>query len=162
MKKIKIEWQSLKQVHGCLLKGIYASQLHVRDDLVLFSSEYFLKIENPDTLEFWYWNINWFEDEDFADHLIMKEQETPEPLDYVEELDFSPHQHIIIGSLFYFKDNLINEVSGYGYKDENIEILTTLVFEFEDSYLFIKTGPLIEARITKNKPNNLGDFIFSL
>lgn len=45
---MKIEWQSLKQVQGCLLKGIYATQLHVRgDDLVLFSSEYVLKINNP-------------------------------------------------------------------------------------------------------------------
>ncbi|WP_419957452.1 hypothetical protein [Psychrobacillus psychrotolerans] len=154
-------WEIQKQVKGCILTGIYASQLHVRDDLVLFSSEYVLKIRNPDTLEFWYWNLNWFEDEDLADYLVIKEQETPEPLEYVKELELSTQQHIIIGSLFYFEDNLIRAVSGYGFKDKNIEILTTLVFEFEESNLLIKTGPLIEARITKKKPNNLGDFIFS-
>lgn len=159
---MKTEWQSLKSLQGCLLTGIYASQLHVRDDLVLFSSEYVFKIKNPVTLEFWYWKISWFEDEDLTDYLILNEQETPEPLDYLEDPELSPNQHIIIGSLFYFEDNLINKVSGYGYKDEHIEILTTLVFEFEESYLFVKTGPLIEARITKDRPNNLGDFIFSL
>ncbi|QUW23112.1 hypothetical protein JSQ81_05970 [Sporosarcina sp. Marseille-Q4063] len=159
---MKTEWQSLKQVRGCLLTGIYANQLHVRDDLVLFSSEYILKIKNPDTLKSWYWNVNWFEDGDSDDYLVIKEQETPEPLNYLNEPDLSPHQkHFIISSLFSFEDNLIKTASGYGFKNKNIEILSTLVFEFEESYLLIKTGPVIEARITKMKPNNLGAFIFS-
>lgn len=83
------------------MTGIYASQLHVRDDLVLFSSEYVFKIKNPVTLEFWYWNISWFEDEDLTDYLILNEQETPEPLDYLEDPELSPYHHIIIGSLFF-------------------------------------------------------------
>ena len=155
----KIEWQSYKKVIGSSLIAVYASQLHVNEDLTIFASEFLLKFRNPITLEFWYWHLKWFEDEELNDYLIINEQETPKPLEYVEE-PLSTPEHIIIGSLFHFEDKCISKVSGYGYKDTDGELLTKLLFEFEESYLVIKTGPLIEVKYLKEKPNQLGDLLF--
>ena len=77
------------------------------------------------------------------------------------EEPLSTPEHIIIGSLFNFADKCISKVSGYGVKDNHCEILTTLVFEFEESYLLIRSGPLLEVRFTKVKPNELGEHLFS-
>ena len=157
---MKIEWQSYKKVLGSSLIAVYASQLHVNEDLTIFASEFLLKFRNPITLEFWYWHLKWFEDEELNDYLIINEQETPKPLEYVEE-PLSTPEHIIIGSLFNFADKCISKVSGYGFKDNHCEILTTLVFEFEESYLLIRSGPLLEVRFTKVKPKELGEHLFS-
>ena len=60
---MEIEWQSYKKVLGSSLIAVYASQLHVNEDLTIFASEFLLKFRNPITLEFWYWHLKWFEDE---------------------------------------------------------------------------------------------------
>jgi len=78
----------------------------------------------------------------------------------VEE-PLSTPEHIIIGSLFHSEDKCISKVSGYGYKDTDGELLTKLLFEFEESYLLIRSGPLLEVRFTKVKPNELGEHLFS-
>lgn len=155
---MKMDRQNQKQLlQGCLLTGIYAQQLHVSEDLVLFSSEFLLKFKNPVTSEVWYWKVSWIENEELTDHLMINEQKTPDPLEYVEEPVLS--QHAINASLFTFEDNVISRVSGYGFQEK--EVLNTIVFAFEESYLYIKTGPLIEARYMKSKPNNLGECFIS-
>ena len=73
----------------------------------------------------------------------------------------SKEDYMVMSSQFNFADNLINKVSGYGFKDIEEEILTTLVLEFEDSFLLINTGPVIEIRYLKDKPNIKKDVIFS-
>ena len=155
------KWIGKKQILGCVLVGVYTYQLHVNEECFLFSNEFVLKFRNPNTLKSWYWRIGWFEDENSNDHLIIKEQDTPEPLQYMIEPIISKEDYIIMSSQFSFADNLINKVSGYGFKDIVEEILTTLVLEFEDSFLLINTSPVIEIRYLKDKPNIKKDVIFS-
>ena len=159
---MSIKWQGQKQALGCVVVGVYANQLHVNEEMTLFSSEFVLKVRNPESLRTWYLRIGWFEDEYLEDHLIINEQATPEPLEYIEEPVLSKEEYIVIGSLFNFNDNLINKVYGYRYKNKADEILTTLLFEFEESYLLINTGPLIEIRYLKDEPSVPRDVIFSL
>ncbi|MFS0673619.1 hypothetical protein [Ornithinibacillus sp. 179-J 7C1 HS] len=85
---MKNKWVNFKQVQGCILGDIYANQLHVSQEskeMVLHPTDLVLKIIDPSTLNFWYWRISWFEDEQSNDHLIILEQDTPEPLKYRSE-----------------------------------------------------------------------------
>ncbi|MCM3388089.1 hypothetical protein M3649_08060 [Ureibacillus chungkukjangi] len=159
---MNIKKQVHKQALGCVVVGVYANQLHVNEEMTLFSSEFVLKVRNPESLRTWYLRIGWFEDENSEDHLIINEQDTPDPLEYIKEPVLSKEEYIVIGSLFNFNDNLINKVYGYGYKNKTDEILTTLLFEFEESYLLINTGSLIEIRYLTDKPSVPRDVIFSL
>lgn len=156
------------QIKGCLMVGVYAHHLsvyehHLRmnEDLTLISTEFILSLKNPVTLESWYWRLEWFEEENGQDYLIIHEQYTPEPLQYMRDPLLSK-DFLVIGSNFNFHDNVINKVVGYGYKDTQHEILTSLVFEFEKSYLLVNTGPVIEMNYVKTKPNVKKDIIFTL
>lgn len=42
---MEIEWQSYKKVLGSSLIAVYASQLHVNEDLTIFASEFFKSLE---------------------------------------------------------------------------------------------------------------------
>ncbi|TQR15410.1 hypothetical protein [Psychrobacillus vulpis] len=160
---MKIDWQSLKPVQGCLLTGIYANQLNVyqyNNFLDLQTIQLILKIKNPHSLEFWYWKIDWFEDEIGDDFLIIEEQETPEPIEYIYDSEIAPNQHLLMSSSFSVEQNKIKKVSGYGYKDEKSQILTSIVFELEKSFISITTGAVITTKITEKEPEDLGDLIF--
>jgi hypothetical protein len=158
------EWNTLKQVNGCLLGDICSNQLHVshdNNDIVLIPGDLIFKITNPTTLEFWYWRLRWFEDDSGDDYLIVNEQETPEPLNYLYDPDISPNQYLIIGSRYVLKNEVIKKVSGYGYKDRSSEILTSIVFDLNEEFVLVRTGPVMEVRIKEKEPVNLGDIIFS-
>ena len=154
-------FQVEKHLKNCLMVGIYAYQLTINEKLKLISSEFVISLRNPVSLENWYWRLEWFEDTNGQDMLIIHEQETPEPLQYTTEPIIS-NDYFILNSRFSFEDNVINQVTGYGYKDTNQDILSSLVFEFENSYLLVNTGPVIEMNYVKVKPNIQKDIIFTL
>lgn len=100
------------------------------------------------------------EDSAGDDVLLLKEQNIPEAIRY--ELIDAPYQkHIIMGSSFSVQPNLILNVSGYGFKENNNEILTSIVLELEDVFISINTGAVIEIKITEEEPNDLGSKIFT-
>ena len=154
-------FQVEKHIKNCLMVGIYAHQLIINEKLELTSNEFVISLRNPVTLENWYWRLEWYEDTNGQDTLIIHEQETPEPLQYTTEPIIS-NDYFILNSRFSFDDNTINQVIGYGYKDTNHDILTSLVFEFENSYLLVNTVPVIEMNYVKVKPNIQKDIIFTL
>ncbi|MFS0671564.1 hypothetical protein [Ornithinibacillus sp. 179-J 7C1 HS] len=156
-------WNKIRQLKGSTLMGIYSKQLDVslgNKNIVLHLVVPILKIVSQDSNEFWYWRLEWFEDEVGDDLLIINEQETPEPLRHTYEPDIAPNQHLVFGSYFSLENNTIKKVIGYGYEDKDDKSLTTLLFELEELYLTITAGPIIIGRILDKKPNNLGKQIF--
>lgn len=161
-----MDWKSLKSVQGYYLAGIWSNQLFVSQrgnewdysfgDLILNINKGF------NTGESWYWRLSWSENEEGDDLLIIEEQETPEPLEYSYEAELSK-QPLILGSKISLDHNLIRNVNGYGFKYDNYEILTTLVFELEKLYVTFKiSGPIVTAKISKTELKKVGDLLFSL
>ncbi|KAB8126002.1 hypothetical protein F9U64_20935 [Gracilibacillus oryzae] len=151
------------EVKGYLFEGIYANKLDtylVKKDLILHSVEPILYFRRDNSSDIKYWKVNWMEDSAGDDILLLKEQETPEPLEY-EKIDNPYHKHLIMGSSFSVQHNVVNKVIGYGFKDSHNEILTSIVLELDDLFISIITGPVIETRITNEEPNDIGDIIFS-
>jgi hypothetical protein len=150
------EWDNFKATRGCLLLGIYAKQLTIHQfnkELILHTFEPILAIGNPRTHGVRYWSLSWFEDSTGDDLLIIKEQDTPDPLEY-ESINAPYQKHSIMASSFFVQHNVINKVCGYGINDENKQILTKIILELEDSYISIQAGAAIEIRITEKKPND--------
>lgn len=160
------DWENLKNAQDCLLVAIYANQIHVyqnEKELSFTSFEPVIKMKNPESDQFWYWKLDWFEDEIGDDFLTIQEQETPEPLEYRQDPIIAPKQHIILGSGYVFQQqNIIKKVTGYGYKDEKIEILGSIVFELQKSFVTFTTGAVITTKISDQAPHDLGSVIFSL
>lgn len=154
------KWQVQRQIKGCQLVGVYSHHVHINEKSELYSPEFVLHIRNLETLESWYWKLAWLEDENLNDHLVIHEQQTPKPLEYTVQ-PLLTKDFLIIGSKFNFNDNVIKNVIGYGFKATNLEILTTLVFEFDKSYLLVQTGPVLEIKYVNNKPNVQKDVILS-
>jgi hypothetical protein len=156
-------WERFKTVKGSFLVGVFANKLDtykVNKDLILHSVEPLLYIRKKNASDIKYWKIDWIEDNAGDDFLLLKEQNTPEPIKY--ELIDAPYQkHIIMGSSFSVQPNLIVNVSGYGFKDNNNEILSSIVLELEDVFISIKTGAVIEIKITEEEPNYVGNRIFA-
>lgn len=161
-----MEWKNFKSVQGYSLAGIWSNQLFVNQkgnewdysfgNLILNIKKDFNMDESR------YLRLSWLENEEGDDLLIIEEQETPEPLEYIYEHDLSK-QPLIVGSKISLDHNLIKKVSGYGFKDRDNEILTTLVFALEKLYVTFKiSGPIITAKISKTEVEKLGDLLFSL
>lgn len=162
----KMEWKSFKPVQGYCLAGIWSNQLVVNQrgnewdysfgDLILNIKKDFK------TDESWYWRLFGSENEEGDDLLIIEEQETPEPLEYFYEPELSK-QPMIIGSKISLDHSLIKKVSGYGFKDGDYEILTTLIFALEKLYVTFKiSGPIVTANISETEIEKFGDLFFLL
>ena len=156
-----------KSITGSVLAGIWTNQLFVskteNDEKYRFG-DLILNLKNEGkTAESWYWRIYWFEDEEGDDLLKIEEQQTPEPLKYYIEPEISDDP-LILASNIALENNLINKVSGYGLKVNSETYLTSVVFELEKQFvIFTLAGPtLIEATISTEKMNGLGDLIFTL
>lgn len=156
-------WDIFKAIRGCLLLGIYAKQFDIHQfnkELILHPFEPILVIGNPRTHGVRYWKLSWFENSTGDDLLNIKEQDTPEPLEF--EMINAPYQkHSIRASSFFVQHIVINKVRGYGINDENKQVLTKIILELEDSCISIPAGAAIEIRITVKKPNDFGTLIFT-
>ncbi|MEO4053019.1 SLAP domain-containing protein [Solibacillus sp. CAU 1738] len=146
----------MKHLHNvddyCLT--IYAEQIHSHqqfDEWTFHSMKPVLSFRHKDTNDSFYWQLDWFEDEPGSDYLLIEEQTIPTSIDYHVD-QYYPDQYFIIGSSFSFEDNVIKKVTGYGYKGETLQVFDTIVFEFEQSFLLIKAGPLISGVYTKTPP----------
>lgn len=162
---MKIEWDTFKAVQECLFIGIYANQLttryHTNKDILLQSVTPILKIRKPISSEETYWKFDCVEDDLGDDILTLKVQDTPEPLKY--KLINAPFQkYSVIGSCYLAsKNNLIQKVSGYGFKKENREFLSAIVIELEQLFISIRAGAVIDIRITDKRPDDIGILLFS-
>ncbi|SES18623.1 hypothetical protein SAMN04487944_12268 [Gracilibacillus ureilyticus] len=158
-------WENFMTVKGYLLEGIYANKLDtykVRNDIILHSVEPLLSFRknNSSSSDIKYWKVDWIEDNTGDDILLLKEQETPEPLEY-ELIDNPFHKHIIMSSSFSVPHTLVKKVSGYGFKNDNGDNLYSIVLELDDLFITIETGAVITIKITSQEPGDLGDLIFS-
>ena len=158
---MKQNFQIEKHIKNCLLVGVYAQQLIINEKLELTSSEFVISLRNPVTWENWFWRLEWFENTNGEDTLIIHEQETPEPLQYTKEPIIS-NDYLILNSRFNFDDNVIHQVIGYGDKNSNQDMLSSLVFEFENAYLVVNTGTVIEMSYVNVKPTIQKAIIFTL
>ncbi|WHY84046.1 hypothetical protein QNH39_15295 [Neobacillus novalis] len=157
------EWESFKSIKGCMLMGIYAKALSMhqfKNELILHPVETILEIRNPKSFEIKYWKLSWTETTAGDDLLIVKEQDTPEPLQY-ESIDAPYQKHIITGSSFFVQHNVIKKVSGYGFNNDGSRFLTSIILELEESFISIQAGAAIEIRITSKKPKDFGNIIFA-
>lgn len=154
---------NLTCIKGYSLVSIYAQQLNCHqqnDEWTFITTNPLMKFQNGETNEYCYWELDWYEDEEGSDHLLIAEQSTPS-IEYIEEPSFS-QQHMIIASSFSFQDNVIKEVIGYGYQDESLTILNTVMFKFEKSVLVIKTGAVITGSYTSLSKPISGDILFTM
>lgn len=160
---MKKEWTSFKSIEGSLL-WIYANQLGIYqsiEDISLTCMEPILKIRRDDSSEPSYWRINWKETDLGDDILLLKEQDTPEPLEYMPLTFDDPFQkHTILSSSFFLEQNNIKKVSGYGFEENGSEFLSTIVFELNDKFISIEAGPVITIKVTKTAPADLGEILF--
>ena len=62
-----------------------------------------------------------------------------------------------MGSSFTIQNKLIKNVTGYGFNARDCEILSSIILELEDLYIFIQTGVFIVIKITDKKPNVLDE-----
>lgn len=163
---MKNEWEIFKELPGCLFIGIHADQLttkyQINKDLLLQALNPIIKIRKPNSSEETYWKIDWVEDDLGDDIITLKEQDTPEPLKY--ELINAPYQkYSVIGSCFLAsEDNLIKNVSGYGFKKGNGEFLSVIVLELEKLFISIRAGAVIETKITDKRQADIGNLLFSM
>ncbi|TKC15314.1 hypothetical protein [Robertmurraya kyonggiensis] len=158
---MKKDWTSFKSIEGSLL-WIYANQLGVYqsiEDISLICMEPILKIRRPDSSETIYWRINWKETDLGDDILLLKEQDTPEPLDY-ESVDWLEEKHTIMSSSFFLEQNNIKRVSGYGFKENGSEFLSAIILEMDDRFISIEAGPVITIKVTTTLLSDLGDLLF--
>lgn len=156
----------LKSVKGCLLAGIWSNQLYVRQkgaDWEYSFGELLISIKKElCSTDLWYWRIEWFENEDGDDLLLIKEQHTPEPLDYSYDLEITNYP-LIAASNITIDHNRIKKVNGYGFRVNDDENLTALVFELEKENVIIElSGPIVTAMIGETPSENLGELFFSL
>ncbi|MCU9613061.1 hypothetical protein OEV98_05790 [Caldibacillus lycopersici] len=157
------EWERFKSIKDSLLIGIYAKQLSIHqyeNKQILISDEPVLEIRNSKTNEIKYWKLDWLETMEGDDLLIVKEQETPEPLAY-ESIDAPYQKHIISGSSYFPQKQEIKHVSGYGFTNGDSQYLTSIILQLEASFIHIHTGPVIETKITSIKPDVFEDIIFT-
>ncbi|MGG0720519.1 hypothetical protein ABE096_23510 [Robertmurraya massiliosenegalensis] len=93
----------------------------------------------------------------------MTEQDTPEPLPTMET-DLPHQKYSIMSSSILLEQNAIRSVSGYGYKKEDEEVLTSLVFELDDLYLLVEAGAglLVQIKMTKESPKELGTLLYTV
>lgn len=156
------ELKHLHNVNGYSLR-IYDKQMHLdqqNDKWTFHSIKTVLKFHHEKTNDSFYWQLTWYEDEPGSDYLLIEEQTIPTSIDYHVD-QYYPDQYFIIGSSFSFEDNVIKKVTGYGYKDETVQVFDTIVFEFEQSFLLIEAGPVIRGVYTKTPPLINRDILFT-
>jgi hypothetical protein len=160
----KMDIKHFRTVQGCLLAGIWSNQLYVRQtenecEYSFASLLVNIKKDSKPT-ESWYWRIEWYENEEGDDLLIIKEQDTPEPLDYSYELDITKYP-LIAASNISLEHNRIKKVSGYGFKVNGDKNLTSIVFELEKNYvLFDLSGPIVTAKIRETLKSEVENPLF--
>ncbi|GAA0339430.1 hypothetical protein GCM10008967_32180 [Bacillus carboniphilus] len=161
---MKKEWDSLSSIRECTLSGIYANQINIfryDNELSFTSSMPIIAIRNPELHKTTYWKFGWRETKSGDDILIVNEQNTPEPLQYIS-VNTHYQSHVIKSSSFSLNHNKINKVSVYGFVDGSNQYLTDIILELEDRYISIRAGAVIEIKITEMQPDNKGNKIFSV
>ncbi|RHW43290.1 hypothetical protein D1B31_01050 [Neobacillus notoginsengisoli] len=159
---MKNDWERFKGIEGSLLGGIYDPQLNThqyKKELILHATLPILEVQHPNSKETSYWKLSWFEKISGDDVLVVKEQDTPEPLNYAE-INAPTQKYAIISSSFSVENKLIKKVSGYGYMEESGEELDTILLELKDMYISLRAGPAIEIRIAEKVPNIYGTILF--
>lgn len=160
------EWKNLKSINRFILKDLYAKSFtvtHEDDGLAFLTNSPILRFVNPKTLEYIYWRLECFEDEEGDDHLLIYEQNKPDPLKYIKDQEVLPEEHIVDGSHYYFKNNLIMRVYGYGFKNTDVEILQRLVFELDHGFVVVEIlGNVLSITTTKQRREQYGKVIFTM
>ncbi|MHA6253036.1 hypothetical protein [Oceanobacillus sp. CAU 1775] len=151
-----IDLNFLKSIKGKIFGGIYGKILHIhnhKDELVIHCSNPLISFHSSQgSMDDRFWSFDWDESKTGEDMLLVNEHKTPEPLDY--EVIESPNQKYVISASSYYpsRENLIQEVLGYGFLESDEEILTTVVIKLEDSFILLVASPAIEIKITDEKP----------
>lgn len=141
------------------LVGFYAERLDVNESMQLFASHFILQFHHRTNHSVIYWHASWHEDDKGADHLLIREQQTPEPLSFVVEplISASP---LITTSQFLLHDAVVQRISLYGYNEDGV--ISAVLIELSTGVVCIETGPLIEVQYTKHKQVPRGQYVRTL
>ena len=148
----------MESLLGSNLKNILVEQLTVYqrsdgweyqfvDPVLHFQSE-----TDPD----WslYWTLLWMETEEGDDQLLIEETETTETLSCFEQVDWLD-QPLIVSSSIHLENATVQRVIAFGYKYEENEFLTSIVFKLENQYVTFYSGPVFRMTVTSMFPENM-------
>jgi hypothetical protein len=161
---MRAKWRKLQELKGKQLIGIEGSRFQiskVENALNILCPEPFIHWRQPESIVEGFWRLEWIENQEGDDILILHEQETLEPLEY--GYFYSQEQKYPINESSYFNLNgLIKEVCGYGFIQDGTKFLTSIVLEFEKEYICIQTMPVVmEIKVTDNEPEISDQILFS-
>ncbi|PYZ96415.1 hypothetical protein CR205_11875 [Alteribacter lacisalsi] len=166
------EWKQLMKLKGKSLVELAGSRfVMVRD-----KGENAMRIQCPEPFIHWavfsedtgeaaergFWRLNFTENQFGEDILLLHEQGTPEPLNYIYNLDdlkkIDSHiaqKHVYVMETSYsFSFSVIKEISGYGFFNQNEALLYTLLIETKDEFLLIESCPAaLDIKITEHPPS---------
>lgn len=151
---MKQEWVRLQNLQGKLLIGIQENYFSTSRDgttLSLACPEPFISWFDDETKQEGFWQLEWFEDEEGDDLLILHEQETPEPLHY-EFSDLSDFKFVISASGYYNFDARIANITGYGIRTDEDDYLMSIVLELGAEYILITSKVVMEIKVTDDPP----------
>ncbi|KIL42785.1 hypothetical protein KP77_34150 [Jeotgalibacillus alimentarius] len=153
---MKTNFDFLTKVKGMNVSAIYCDMLHTYKDGNKISV-----IASPGVLCFMkehadrdekFWLIQWEELYSGNDALIVKEQDTPAPLNY-KETEFGQQKYIVSSASFTTFRSEIKNVWGYGFTDEGEVWLGDIILELEDSFIYIAASPAIEYKVLDEFPD---------
>ena len=151
---MKTKLDFIKTITGMTFKGFYGNIFAIYDN----NGEISLSCTKPlisfgtsqGNLDERFWLLEWEELKTGDDVLLLNELQTPEPFDY-EVIDSPNQKYLIYASSYLIRKNLIKKVWGYGFFESDVEKLTDIIIELEDSFIHIIASPAIEIRITKEQ-----------
>lgn len=148
------DWTTLKKVEGMVFGGVYANRLDFaqwNQKVQLYSAEPLIQFRKPKSIETFYWKLDWKEDSEGSDILLVLEQEIPTPLHF-DSINAPYQKHVIMASSYFYSSNLIEKVSGYGFRNNDSEFLSTIVLKLEKKYITINPSPVIDMIVTDSPP----------
>ncbi|WP_432353116.1 hypothetical protein [Sporosarcina sp. A2] len=107
-----------------------------------------------------YWDLSWTETEDGDDQLLIEVTEDAESLSCFERVDWM-EQLVTVGSSIRLENSSVQRAIAYGYKDDEKEFLTSIVFELEHEYVTCYSGPFFTMAVSSTIPENMDSTLYS-
>ncbi|PYZ94695.1 hypothetical protein CR194_03960 [Salipaludibacillus keqinensis] len=170
---MKQEWIELKKLEGLSLNSIDSQRMIIVDRK---KEQFYLLIDQPilcwidvageednfKIISEGYVRLEWYEREDGNDTLLVHHQTTPDPLNYMTDLNPYENQrkkYNTLTSSYSPLSRTILDVRGYGESNEEDEYMTDLVIKTEKEYIHFSPAPgLMDVWISDDEPVIRGVF----
>ncbi|MDW0110532.1 hypothetical protein [Sporosarcina aquimarina] len=106
-----------------------------------------------------YWILSWTETEEGDDQLLIDETHDTDSLSQFQRVE-GFGEPLIVSSSIHLENTRVQCVIVYGYKDEEKEFLTSIVFKLENAYVTLTSGPVFTVRMTNTFPENMDRELF--